>query len=127
MNRVKELRARSGMQQKELAIALGVSRPTVSEWEHQKKDPSGDRLQRLSDIFGVSRGVILGYDEIPNPTPVLFIDNGDENAGREIQAARDLVQRDPERGTLFAMATTADIKIVRRAIAILETLEKLEG
>ena len=62
MNRVKELRIRAGMQQKELALRLGVAGPTVSEWEHQKKDPSGKRLVQLSQLFGVDIGTILGYD-----------------------------------------------------------------
>ena len=61
MNIVRELRLRAGMQQKDLAISVGVSRPTVSEWEHNKKDPSGDRLKKLSEIFSVDPGVILGY------------------------------------------------------------------
>ena len=63
MNTVRELRIRAGMQQKELALSAGVSRPTVSEWEHNKKDPSGDRLKRLSEIFDVDPGVILGYGQ----------------------------------------------------------------
>lgn len=37
MNRVRELRKAKNMQQKELALAIGVSYPTVSEWERQKK------------------------------------------------------------------------------------------
>lgn len=61
MNTVRELRQRAGMQQKELALTIGVSRPTVSEWEHGKKDPSGDRLRKLSELFNVDPGVILGY------------------------------------------------------------------
>lgn len=61
MNIVRELRQRAGMQQKELAISIGVARPTVSEWEHGKKDPSGDRLKKLSELFHVDPGVILGY------------------------------------------------------------------
>jgi len=64
VNRVKELRLKSGMQQKEIAVAVSVSRPTISEWEHQKKDPSGDRLRRLSDLFGVPAGYILGIDNM---------------------------------------------------------------
>ena len=60
MNIVKELRKAAGMQQKELAIAVGVSAPTVSEWEHQKKDPSGERLQKLAALFDVTPTVILG-------------------------------------------------------------------
>lgn len=59
MNRVKELRLRAGMQQKEIAVAVGVSRPTVSEWEHQKEDPTGERLLKLASLFNVSTGIIL--------------------------------------------------------------------
>ena len=62
MNIVKELRERAGMQQKELALLAGVSRPTVSDWEHGKKNPSGERLRKLAEIFGVDVGTILGYE-----------------------------------------------------------------
>ena len=68
MNIVRELRLRAGMQQKDLAISVGVSRPTVSEWEHNKKDPSGDRLKKLSEIFHVDPGVILGYRQYTTPS-----------------------------------------------------------
>ena len=60
MNIVKELREKKGIQQKELAIEIGVSSATVSDWEHQRKNPSGERLRRLSDFFGVAPDVILG-------------------------------------------------------------------
>ena len=60
MNIVKELRKKTGIQQKELAITIGVSRPTVSEWEKNKKDPSGERLRKLAEYFGVDELVILG-------------------------------------------------------------------
>ena len=60
MNIIKELRKKKGIQQKELAIEIGVSCPTVSEWESGKKDPSGDRLKKLSEYFGVDELMILG-------------------------------------------------------------------
>lgn len=60
MNIVKELRKRSGLQQKELAARVGVSVATVSDWETQKKDPSGPRLQKLAETFEVDPLVILG-------------------------------------------------------------------
>lgn len=60
MNIVKELRKKKGIQQKELAISIGVSRPTVSEWESNKKDPSGERLKKLAEFFDVDELVILG-------------------------------------------------------------------
>ena len=60
MNIVKELRKKKGIQQKELAIEIGVSSPTVSDWEANKKDPSGERLKKLARFFGVDELVILG-------------------------------------------------------------------
>lgn len=60
MNIVRELRKKKGIQQKELAISIGVSRPTVSEWESNKKDPSGERLKKLAEFFDVDELVILG-------------------------------------------------------------------
>ena len=60
MNIVKELRKAKGIQQKELAISIQVSRPIVSEWESGKKDPSGERLRKLAEYFGVDELTILG-------------------------------------------------------------------
>lgn len=60
MNIVKELRKKKGIQQKELALIAGVAQPTVSEWELNKKDPSGERLQRLAEYFEVDELMILG-------------------------------------------------------------------
>lgn len=126
MNRVKELRLRAGLQQKEVAMAIGVARATVSEYEHQKKNPSGERLTKLSELFNVSTSVILGFEEIPNPVPVLFVDSGEENPSKEISEARELVSRDPERGILFKLATNGNIRDVRRAVAIMDALEKIK-
>lgn len=67
MNRVKEICLRKGIVQKELAAMVGVSQPTVSDWFNNKKDPSGQRLDKLSAVLQVSRAVILGLDEAPAP------------------------------------------------------------
>lgn len=60
MNIVRELRKKKGVQQKELALTIGVSQPTISEWEAQKKDPSGERLRKLAEFFKVDELMILG-------------------------------------------------------------------
>ncbi len=66
MNRVKVLRIRNGMQQKELAIKLGITQPPVSDWERQKSDPSRDSLTGLSELFGVTPDYILCLTDVPN-------------------------------------------------------------
>lgn len=64
MNKVREICIRKGIVQKELSSMVGVSQPTVSDWFNNKKDPSGSRLEKLAEILGVSRAVILGLDEV---------------------------------------------------------------
>lgn len=67
MNIVRELRIKKGLQQKELALELGISNAAVSNWEHGKSDPSGDRLKKLAEFFDVDESFILGYGlEKPN-------------------------------------------------------------
>ena len=70
MNIVKELRKKRGIQQKELALTIGVSQPVVSEWESNKKDPSGERLLKLAQFFGVDELMILGKGVVDYSTPI---------------------------------------------------------
>lgn len=65
MHNLKELIDRSGLQQKELASLCNVSQPTISDWVLGKKTPSGKNIAKLSEVFNVPTGVILGYDPIP--------------------------------------------------------------
>ena len=82
MNIIRELRKKKGIQQKELAIAIGVSCPTVSAWESNKKDPSGERLKKLAEFFGVDELVILGRGTFIPDTPGLFVPTKPEICGK---------------------------------------------
>lgn len=116
MNIVKELRKAAGMQQKELASLVGVSIPTVSEWEHGKKDPSGERLQKLSEIFKVHPIAILGKTMSGEPTT-------DES---EAWAIRERLRRDPNYRILFKAAETAKPEHLRAAAAMIKALQEDE-
>lgn len=63
MARIRELRESKGMQQKELAIDLCVSQPTISDWESGRKVPSARSTQKLADYFHVSIDYLLGEEE----------------------------------------------------------------
>lgn len=65
MIRVKELREQRKMQQKELAIDLHVSQPTISDWESGRKVPSARSTQLLADYFGVTVDYLLGRSDEP--------------------------------------------------------------
>ena len=82
MNIVRELRKKKGIQQKELAIAIGVSCPTVSAWESNKKDPSGDRLKKLANYFGVDELVILGKNVVDINNPNVFVPENPAMCGK---------------------------------------------
>jgi len=62
-NRLRELRARDGLTQADLAGALDVSRQTVHALESGKYDPS------LPLAFRISRTFKLPLDEIFYPDP----------------------------------------------------------
>lgn len=69
MNRIKELREMAGKQQKELAIDLGVSQPTVSDWESGRKVPSAKSTSKLADYFQVPIDYLLGRESVPDGPP----------------------------------------------------------
>lgn len=62
MNRIKEARIAAGLSQKYVATTLGVSGPSVSNWESGKTTPTTENLASLSALFGVSVDYLLGQD-----------------------------------------------------------------
>lgn len=62
--RLKELRQKNNLSQKEFASILKVSTGTVGNWEVGQREPNFDMLIKISDIFHVSCDYILGrYSE----------------------------------------------------------------
>ena len=62
--KLKELRAESGLTQKQLADQLGVSKSVVSFYERQERVPSPDVLRKLASIFRVSSDFLLDLDRV---------------------------------------------------------------
>ena len=114
MNIVKELRKAKDIQQKELAISIGVSRPIVSEWESGKKDPSGERLRKLADFFGVDELVILGKR---------VVDLTQEDEQEDKWQLSERLRSDPDFRMLFDQAQKAKPEHIRAAAVMLKSLE----
>lgn len=68
-NRLKGLRNKKGMTQKELADMLGVTDGAVGMWERGRREPGGDKLSQLARIFGVSVDYLLGHSDNPKADP----------------------------------------------------------
>lgn len=58
--RIKELRAKKGMLQQELANELNVSKSTVAMWETGKRMPDTEMLRKIAKFFNVSLELITG-------------------------------------------------------------------
>ena len=62
VTRIKELRDREGMTQKDVAEMIGVSQSTYSTYENGINYLNAERLEKLAKIYGVSVDYLLGRD-----------------------------------------------------------------
>jgi len=62
MNRIRELRKKKDMTQKELAKHLQIADSTLSYWEMGRYEPDSEALMKLSRFFQVPIDYILGGD-----------------------------------------------------------------
>lgn len=67
MNRIKELRTKKGLLQKELAAIVGRSVSAISQWESGKYEVDNDSLFAMANVFNVSVDYLLGRSESPVP------------------------------------------------------------
>ena len=73
-SKLKELRAKKGLSQAELAKRLGVTQQAVGRWERDKNLPDNDVLKKISVMFNVSIDYLLDNqthqkDPLPPLTP----------------------------------------------------------
>ena len=61
--RIRELRIEKGWSQRQLAEQLGYKRNSISEWEARGKEPDFDMLIKLTEIFHVTAGYLLGIED----------------------------------------------------------------
>lgn len=62
-NRIEEIRKARGVNQEELAKALGVSRQTISSLENGRYNPSIELAYKLSKYFGMTIEEIFIFEE----------------------------------------------------------------
>ena len=60
--RIRALRITKGINQIQLANKLGVTKQSISNWEHDNILPSVDMLVKLAAFFSVSTDYLLGLD-----------------------------------------------------------------
>lgn len=61
--RIKELRIKNNLTQKQLAEKVGITSTGVSYWESGVAVPNVDTLTKLSNYFGVTINYLLGIED----------------------------------------------------------------
>lgn len=97
--KIRDLRRKMGLSQKQLAERAGVTQPTISDMERQvTMDPGSETLLRVATALGVPLGKIMGA-AVPKGTDLsaqmlaVFAELDDGHKEALIQAAKALLLR----------------------------------
>lgn len=116
MTRLRECRERAGFSQKQVAVILKLSGPSVSNWENGKTNPTHENLARLADLYQVSIDYLMGRDEEQDAPDGMTDDE------REMWELREAARRDPDRRVLLKLAKNGTAQDVKQAVAIIDAL-----
>ena len=95
---------RSGKTQKELAEIVGVAATTFNDWMRAKKYPLIDKIEKLSEVFGILKSDLIENKEKPDTMTAVelsenkralmqFVENCPEDqAGRLLQIMQLFLQ-----------------------------------
>lgn len=61
-DRIVKARRHAHLEQRELAVALGVSAPLISKWERDVAEPRPSQVMKIAEATGVPYGWIVGAD-----------------------------------------------------------------
>ena len=64
MRNFKTARLINHMKSTDAMEALGISQPTLSAWEGERKSPSIEKLEHMADVYGVTTDFLLGRTEV---------------------------------------------------------------
>lgn len=119
MNRLKEIRKKRNLTLKQVGKMVGVSEPTISNYETGKREPDFDILCRLADVLEVSTDYLLEMTDDPTPKDL-------KQEDEKVWIIRERLRRDPSYRLLFDAADNATPEHLRAAAAMLKALEPPE-
>ena len=75
---LKKAREKVGLTQAQAAEAIGVSDGTYKNYEQGKREPNGDKMVTIANLFNVTTDYLLGREPAPNPFADLNLSEEDE-------------------------------------------------
>lgn len=79
-NRLKELRQKANITQKELALAIHSSQQNIAFYEKGGRKPKHEMVEKIADFFNVSTDYLLGKSDIPDPDSDIDLDSAIDNS-----------------------------------------------
>ena len=67
MERIRELRRKRGMKQRDLAELVHTNQQTIARYESGDRNPDLETIGKLCEIFGCTVDYLLGRSEIQTP------------------------------------------------------------
>lgn len=129
-NKLKELRLKKGLSQKELADLIPVNQTAVSQWERGVTTPNPNALKRLCQIFNQTSDYFLEIENSNIPKGIKIPVFSQVAAGIPISAIEDIIDYEEiseqmaSNGEYFGLVikgdsmepriTTGDVVIVRK-------------
>lgn len=71
-NKIRELRLRNNMSQRDLCRKAGIDHSTLSQLETSGRQPSVTVCEKLANAFGVTAGEVRGYDHPYNRSDIIL-------------------------------------------------------
>lgn len=78
--RIKEIREKKRILQKDLAARLGIANNTFSQYENGKRQPDVETLTRIAQELGVSLDELVGVDGQKKEEPTALVGSELKNA-----------------------------------------------
>ena len=73
-NRLKELRQKANITQKELALSINSSQQNIAFYEKGERKPKHEMVEKLANFFNVSADYLLGKTDILDPESDIDLD-----------------------------------------------------
>ena len=80
IERLKKLRKKEKLTQKDIATFLNISQPAYQQFESGKKKMNLETMEKLADYFNVSTDYLLGKTDFPDIDLEVDIDNAIDNS-----------------------------------------------
>lgn len=114
--RLKQLRTKNKITQKELAKFLNVSQNAIFNWENGKREPSIDTISKIANHFKVSTDYLMGLNTtaLPKKKGVVINILGRIAAGIPVEAVEEIIDTEEiseemaRTGTFFGLKIKGD-------------------